>query len=561
MLSVTFPNCRNPDDTRGRFQNKVFSAIGGAALITPEALEIVQLAARDGKRASNVRPYRTSVTSWEGGANTDFDWLKEQGANIDALQNANILRLTSVCDISARGEESTHDKLTDIQSLRIALQDPSSPLDPMVSAYGWERLSSAVAVATRSKEVIKAISPEERAIFESILPEIITAASPENAVKQNALTRAREDSARAILNLARINTELTVRYRSTIETLAADDLSNVRSAIAYQIGYLWDTDRELVLKLAEQFVVEEKHGSVLLGVLNFLIRAVNEAPDRVGKLVQLLLLRRDVNEDNARKVVQQALGTLVFHLWVRHRQDTARKIIDGWLTNRAAREVELQRGVFSIRDGLVLGYDSAELVDAQTRANTQALAFEIIDVCAIGIESYLALPVAEQTEEKQEQASKDAKLLDNMASQFLFAVGATEIREKREPKAVSEVHQQRRYLADNEATFRRIGDVGTPHTIYYLIQLLEFLMATAPAKVFDLVAHALLVAGKLHNYHSESLGAIQFVRMIGHTIADHRDVFDDPDRRVKLVEVLEVFVNAGWPAASRLLYRLPEALR
>ena len=108
---------------------------------------------------------------------------------------------------------------------------------------------------------------------------------------------------------------------------------------------------------------------------------------------------------------------------------------------------------------------------------------------------------------------------------------------------------------------RRIGDVGTPHTVYYILQLLEFLMPSDPAKVFDLVAHLLLVAGKLHNYQAESLGADQFVRMIGRAIADHKELFDDQSRRVKLVEVLEVFVNAGWPAARRLLYRLPEALR
>lgn len=147
-----------------------------------------------------------------------------------------------------------------------------------------------------------------------------------------------------------------------------------------------------------------------------------------------------------------------------------------------------------------------------------------------------------------------------MASQFLFAVGATEIREGREPKAIGEVEQRRRYLADNEATLRRIGDVGTPHTVYYILQLLEFLMPSDPARVFDLVAHLLLVAGKLHNYQAESLGADQFVKMIGRAIADHKELFDDQSRRVKLVEVLEVFVNAGWPAARRLLYRLPEAL-
>ncbi len=66
---------------------------------------------------------------------------------------------------------------------------------------------------------------------------------------------------------------------------------------------------------------------------------------------------------------------------------------------------------------------------------------------------------------------------------------------------------------------------------------------------------------RAYGYQYESLGAEQFVKMIGRTIADHRELFDEPDRRFALVEVLEAFVDAGWPAARRLPYRLPEALR
>ena len=35
---------------------------------------------------------------------------------------------------------------------------------------------------------------------------------------------------------------------------------------------------------------------------------------------------------------------------------------------------------------------------------------------------------------------------------------------------------------------RRIGDVGVPHTIYYLVDLLDFLRPVDPEAVFDLIA-------------------------------------------------------------------------
>ena len=108
---------------------------------------------------------------------------------------------------------------------------------------------------------------------------------------------------------------------------------------------------------------------------------------------------------------------------------------------------------------------------------------------------------------------------------------------------------------------RRIGDVGTPATIHHLIELLDFLAPADPARVFDLVAHALLGAGKRQGYQFESLGADRFVQIIGRFLADNRDVFVDGARRSDLIACLDVFSEVGWPAARRLLYRLPELLR
>ena len=107
----------------------------------------------------------------------------------------------------------------------------------------------------------------------------------------------------------------------------------------------------------------------------------------------------------------------------------------------------------------------------------------------------------------------------------------------------------------------RIADAGTPGTIHHLIELLDFLLPADPAAVFDLLAHALLGAGRRHLYQFESLGANRFVEVVGHYLADHRDVFVDEDVRQKLVACLNLFMEAGWPAARRLLYRLPELIQ
>jgi hypothetical protein len=189
------------------------------------------------------------------------------------------------------------------------------------------------------------------------------------------------------------------------------------------------------------------------------------------------------------------------------------------------------------------------------------LAFEAIDRAATGLEKYIALTPEEQAAVGDVEVSDDAALLDTMSDQFFFTVGAPEVRKSEPPRSLGDMDYRKRYLDDNYKTFMRVGDVGTPKTVYYMMQLLNFLSPADEAMVFDLTCHALLKAGKLHGYQHESLGAGLFVTMIGRTIADHRELFDDPERRIALVEVLEAFVDAGWPTARRLLYRLPDALR
>jgi hypothetical protein len=63
----------------------------------------------------------------------------------------------------------------------------------------------------------------------------------------------------------------------------------------------------------------------------------------------------------------RAVKALVVHLWTRHGQTAARQTIDCWLADRVTFKTELQHGAFSIREGLVLGYDNDIALDQETR--------------------------------------------------------------------------------------------------------------------------------------------------------------------------------------------------
>jgi hypothetical protein len=119
----------------------------------------------------------------------------------------------------------------------------------------------------------------------------------------------------------------------------------------------------------------------------------------------------------------------------------------------------------------------------------------------------------------------------------------------------------RSFLHEIAPTLRRIGEHGGAHTVYYLIQLLEQLIESDPAGVFDLIAFAVLKGGQQTGYQFESMAADLIVKLVGRYLADHKEVFDDPKSRTALVDTLETFVAAGWPSVRRLFYRLPELLQ
>jgi hypothetical protein len=59
----------------------------------------------------------------------------------------------------------------------------------------------------------------------------------------------------------------------------------------------------------------------------------------------------------------------------------------------------------------------------------------------------------------------------------------------------------------------------------------------------------------------ESMAATLIVRIVEQYLADHSEVFESADRRRDLMNCLDVFVRAGWPAAQALTFRIPEIWR
>jgi hypothetical protein len=243
---------------------------------------------------------------------------------------------------------------------------------------------------------------------------------------------------------------------------------------------------------------------------------------------------------------------------VTHQRTEARAVLTSWIADLAKHQSELSQIVATMRSAFVVGLQGeAKPDDDGLRHRAQQLALEIVMAANAGMEAYFSRE--SNSEQEQKEAHECARLLDSVCSQLYFAIGAG--KEKAVGDAAFDHVAFVRFFEETASILHGISTYATPHTVYYLLQLLEFLLPIAPARAFDLTAHALRSGGRRNGYQFESLGADLLVRLVGMFLADHKELFEDADRRAALIDCLDIFMEAGWPAARRLLYRLPELIQ
>lgn len=555
VMGQALPTADIPEKRELQFKRRVFGAIGLAKLATPDARRIVEAAELEQQAEPNERLYE-EVEAYDIEA-PEFHHLRSAGVDTKALQNVPVLDAIRMVDTKTVAGQSAAASI-DVVALLVAQLVGSPPVvDDLVRSYGWETAARALESATHEFAAVKALNSGQTAALGALVAQFPNKSDGEGGASE--VTR--ESLAGLVLNLARVDSAVATRFADMISGFAHDEGVFVRNAVAARLHYLWDSNRDLAWKLADYFASNEVNTYVLINVGSFGSRLMGADLDGAQTLVLGLVARVDGFAEPARSEVLDQFGSIVFRLWTRHGQQEAREVLDHWLASRDAYKGALGGGAFSIRWGLTVAYESEDPGQISASKRCLALAYEIIDRAATGLETYIAAEPATRTPDMDKSASSDAMLLDKMASQFLFAVGPTEIREGGEPRTLLSAQSRQAFVSDNARTFMRIGDAGTPKTIYYLLQLMEFLAPSNPALVFDIVAHAVTGGGRAHSFQMESLGAARFVKLVGSMIADHRVIFEEQQRRLTLVEILELFVEVGWPDARRLLYKLPEALR
>jgi AcrR family transcriptional regulator len=155
-------------------------------------------------------------------------------------------------------------------------------------------------------------------------------------------------------------------------------------------------------------------------------------------------------------------------------------------------------------------------------------------------------------------------LVDGLAMQLYFACRASK-EGNRQNEAELTQEQLRRYWREAAPLLRRLVDEPHPHTAHQMVQTFQHLLPCSPGEVFLLAAKSIQNSASQARFQYESLAVGEVVQLIQRALADYREIFRDDGAQNEclkaLLDVLDLFVEAGWAEARQLTHRLEEIYR
>ncbi len=172
------------------------------------------------------------------------------------------------------------------------------------------------------------------------------------------------------------------------------------------------------------------------------------------------------------------------------------------------------------------------------------------------------IPFNQWPRQDQDKAKSLLQLLDGIGDEVYFASGAYDSKRQGEPGAVRAVKpESERFYREAAVILDELAETGLPSVAHHLVETLEFFIPLDPRGVFLRIGH-ILRAGQQGGYQYESLAADRIVKLVERYLADYRALLrEDSECRQILIEILDTFVQAGWPSALRFTYRLEEIFR
>jgi molybdopterin-guanine dinucleotide biosynthesis protein len=565
--------------THDHAQHVLLGCLEERSIVAPETRERRRELEAEGPLPANREPFEIT-TRWSG--RDDDWWLRDEGVDLSAEPNAVLNEATrKVQQIKKRAKEAAQDSRhvivegwPDVQSLHDMVRSRQDTPEALLMS-AWNAIAEAAeAAADRSDSL------DDLAAFPGIKEMIVGALQPTlwprpvaDAEREAAFAEMpswgspapRVEAAGALMLLARAQGAPDADLEELIQDLSRDPSPEVRHQILGHTNVLFEANQPLMWRLCAAGFAEEPNESVLSFFLSAVGRVMGPRPAWFADQLIALDLRRSskLPEDRRDEFLAHVVN-LLLHLWFVYDQQSAGDRVREWTADPVRHLKRIQDTLPALRGAIVRG-DPENPDPLDDRVRTRAV--EIFEYTVTKL-----TPVLAQAAERSQELSPDERgnaeaalrILDTAATEIYFGSGAHagRNREDDETPVLGSADVRRRFLKEMGLTLAALAQVPYPSVTHHLLQTLQEFVPDDPPLIFRLVTDALASGGRSGGYQYESLGSELFVSIIRRYLADFRSLLaSDDDLRHRLMGTLDIFVEAGWPQARRLVYDLPETLR
>ena len=346
-----------------------------------------------------------------------------------------------------------------------------------------------------------------------------------------------------------------------LDTLVRDPSPRVRFPIARYATWVRNTQPAKMWEWLEILSEDES-----ITVREACVRALNDLANidaaRALTLIDKILESIPKDREGGDRLTTSAVQILTgWYVW--RNEPAAYAAIARITSNIAERANQAGHIPFAIRELLTHGAMEDPGEPAAIRSRAVELLRNLSKGSCNAVRSHLenSSNQDQQSRSRSESSSRSLFSLTNIiASELYFAAGAFQQGRMSLPAVITRPEQTRLYW-EAESVFDDLSSIGFPALAHHLVETLEMYIDTDPRGVFLRVA-AVVRAGKRWDYEYEQFAQDIVLRIVRRYLADKRALLqDDEECQRALREILETFIEAGWPGAQHLAYRIDEIHR
>jgi hypothetical protein len=350
-----------------------------------------------------------------------------------------------------------------------------------------------------------------------------------------------------------------------------DAVASVRHQVSVSLHWLLNVEPECMWYLLTKVANEETDRCAIGYFVDQPLRRVAIADaSRAEPLLATVIARFPIEGKSSSSedlILDQALGNIAAQLYVFQGRESGLLYLRNWAQRVGDYGSFLKHAVLFLGETLFLRYKE-DVACGQGVIHDRAIwVFRLVAAAAAD-----ALPDAHSAYRDSLKGSREweaglrigiaaTSILQCCVDQLYYGSGACERINKQDKILLDSRSKKNSFIIEYGSILDLIGNACDAGALYHLLLLYEFILEGNPEAAFDRIIQLLVEPAAREGLHREPLAVAAVVRIMKLYLADHFELFENPDRRSDLIRVLSLFADQGWPEALRLLYELPDLMR